>query len=126
MRQLLGFGVVGLAASLLNFAVYYLLVFLSFHHLVASPIGYIAGTGLAYVLNTHLVFTKAVEIQGRLVRYVVMDGLALFSLLLILQAMVEVGLSPLDAYPLSVVVIFLGKYFLARGFVFPSDRDAVS
>jgi len=57
-KQFFKFGIVGISNTLISLAIYYLLVFLNVHYIIANTAGFIVSVINAYYWNSKYVFKK--------------------------------------------------------------------
>lgn len=62
--QFLKFGIVGISNTLVSLMVYYFLIHLSVHYIIANTMGFIAGVLNAYYWNNRYVFEKKKNISA--------------------------------------------------------------
>ena len=61
VKQFLKFGVVGLSNTLISLGIYYLLLFIGIHYLVANIIAFVTGVCNAYFWNSRFVFKNRTD-----------------------------------------------------------------
>lgn len=116
-----GFVLAGVSATALNLAIFYLLISSGLHHSLAAAIGYFSGTGLAYLVNRVIAFRPDSVVRFAVLRYFLVDTVALLVLLLALEGLVSLGISPAVANPIAVFTVFLLKYVAVSRLVFLGD-----
>jgi len=120
--QFFKFGLVGVLNTLIFFGIYYGLLFLDVHYILANVIAFIVSTLNAFLLNRKFVF-KPDEKKSKVAQFVKVYALYLFTLLLnsgLLFLQVEkIGISEYIAPVLNMFVTIplnfvLNKYWAFR------------
>lgn len=125
-RQFVGFVLAGGAATLVNYTLFLVLLFLNVNYLLASAIGYASGIALSFAINRKIVFRAESAATGQLVRYFIAYGMALVAQLLLLEMLVRLGVVVFLANGIAIVVVLVANFFLIRAWVFGKQfqRDA--
>jgi len=112
------FGIVGTINTLVFFAIYYGLLFLGAHYILAHTSGFLIATGNAFYLNRKFVF-KPDESKSKVKQLIKVFGVYFFSLLLgiaLLTLMVEViGISERIA-PILILFVTIPLNFVLNEF----------
>ncbi len=114
--QLARYGVVGIANSLIGFAIYVIAVELGVQYLLASALAYAIGSVNGYVLNRRWTFDAgSVSHASSATRYAAVQLVAVVSNLGLLFALVHLlGVEKVVAQAIVVVVIFLATFVANR------------
>lgn len=121
LPRLVRFGAVGVVNTLLDVALFTLLVGLLHWHVVpANILSYGAGILCSFALNSRWTFAEFGGTPGALQRFArfVASSLAAMGLSTLLVVVLALAMDPLLAKAISVVVGFLANYAMARRFVF--------
>jgi putative flippase GtrA len=122
MRRTLGelflFGLVGVANTLVSYAVFALLLRARLHYAAATLLGGVAGLLLGFQLNGALVFGN--RDHRRFPRFVA-AFMTLYVLNVGLQKLLHSRVEPYLAGALATAICFPVSYGLNRGFVFRQD-----
>lgn len=113
-----GFLVAGGAATVLNFAIFAVLLWLGSGHLVASAIGYVTGIALSFTINRRFVFQARTRRVSQLFRYVAIYLLALLMQLSLLSLGVQAGGDPLAVNAIALLIVVSVTYIAVRFMVF--------
>lgn len=125
LRRPLIFGLVGVANTLVDLAVFFVLVHLGLGPLLANPIAFAAGAANSYLLNSRITFRarEGYVLKRRILRF---GGVTLVSLG-VAQAALFVGVSlhwPLLAAKIAAIAATFGVgYVLNKLFVFRVAAD---
>jgi len=115
--QLVRFGIVGVANTLISLAVYQLLLFAGVWYLVAAPLGYMAGLLNGYVFNRSWTFKSQDSMRARMSYVVIqMGGAGLTSLLVFL--FVDAGLNRTVAFAVATVPVVICTFAANRAWTF--------
>ena len=60
-KQFIKFGIVGISNTVISLVIYYVLVFLNLHYIVANAVGFAVSVLNAYYWNNKFVFKKSTE-----------------------------------------------------------------
>lgn len=112
--QLTRYGVVGVANSVIGFAIYAVAVKLGVQYLLASALAYAIGSVNGYVLNRRWTFPGASTVSSAS-RYAGVQLAALLSNLVLLFGLVHVlGVEKIIGQAIVVVIIFLATFVANR------------
>jgi putative flippase GtrA len=116
VAQLAKYGVVGIANSLIGFAIYVAAVKLGVQYLLASALAYAIGSVNGYVLNRRWTFQAAsVSRATSIPRYAAVALTAIVGNLVLLYALVHLlGVEKIIAQAIVVVIIFLATFVANR------------
>lgn len=117
-RQFVGFVLAGGAATLVNYTLFLVLLFLNMNYLLASAIGYASGIALSFAINRKIVFRSESAATSQIVRYFIAYGMALVAQLLLLEMLVRLGIPILFANACAIVVVLIANFFVIRRWVF--------
>ena len=120
----MGFVAAGGTATLINYALFVLLYWAGVNYLIASAIGYVSGIAISFTINKRLVFTDSHKHPRQFVRYTGIYLVALAAQLGLLEIGVRLGLDPLIANAIALVVVVVGNFFVIRRFVFTATNEA--
>jgi putative flippase GtrA len=114
--QLAKYGVVGVANSLIGFAIYAAAVKLGVQYLLASTLAYAIGSLNGYVLNRRWTFAAgALSHASSATRYAAVQVGALLGNLVLLYCLVHLlGVEKIFAQAIVVVVVFLATFAANR------------
>ena len=117
------FALVGALATLLNYAVFYVLYTWAYvHYNVASASGYIAGVFLGFTLNRSFTFEYRRRGISVLLSYVAVYAASLILSLLFLSLLVEaIGMDPRIGNVLAICLSTLTNFIGCHYFVFDDD-----
>ena len=119
IRQLARFLAVGGIATLLNSAIFYGLVWMGAHYRLSMAIGFIAGAGLAYLLNSRFTFDAAGWSLVAATRYLAVNLFSLVAGVACLTTLVEgLGCGLLLAGFLVICLTTCLNFIGSRLFVF--------
>jgi putative flippase GtrA len=121
-RQILGYGLVSLAALALDLAIYLGLTALALYPAAAAVIGYGAGLAGHFVLSSRVVFDVAAtgKSDGRLASEFALSGLGGLVITAATVALLTdfAGLAPIYAKAAAVAVSFVAVFLWRRAIVF--------
>ena len=118
----MGFVAAGGTATVINYALFALLYWAGMNYLLASAIGYVSGIAVSYTINKLLVFTDSTTRSRQFLRYTVIYLIALVAQLGLLEIGVRVGLGPLVANAIALVIVVVVNFFVIRRFVFTTTE----
>lgn len=118
VRRFVGFALAGGAATILNYTVFISLLLADVHYLAASGIGYVSGIIVSFGINRRLIFKARGAAAPQLVLYTLAYGLALVAQLALLEVLVRLGLMPMIANGVALLVVVVANYFVIKKFVF--------
>ena len=116
MPKFFGFLIAGGVATIFNFTVFAILLWLGTGPYFSSATGYLSGIAVSYLINTRLVFTTGA--RPRVFTYYFIYLLALMLQLSLLTVLLFVGVSPLPANSMAIVVIVVVNYLVMKKLVF--------
>jgi putative flippase GtrA len=116
VAQLAKYGVVGVANSLIGFAIYAVAVNLGVEYLLASAVAYAIGSVNGYVLNRRWTFQAAAVSQATSIpRYAAVQLTAILGNLVLLYTLVHLlGVEKIIAQAIVVVIVFLATFVANR------------
>jgi putative flippase GtrA len=118
-KQLVKYGLVGAANTLISFAVFYVLhKLLGVNYKIANPIAYVSGMLNGFYFNKKWTFKSDGSLKREAVLFLAVNGVSLLTQYLIITMLVEkMGQDPLHAQVVgtlcSICINFLGQKFLA-------------
>ena len=118
LKQLVGFVVAGGIATVVNFALFSVLLFSGVHYLVASALGYVSGILVSFAINRRFIFKSTGDSRAQLVRYTLIYLAAMLAQLALLEALVRLGVEPFFANAFALLVVVVVNFFVIRRFVF--------
>ena len=113
-----GFIAAGGTATVVNYALFVALYWGGVGYLVASAIGYVAGIAISFVINRRLVFRSRGSKRQEAPRYVIAYLGALVVQLALLEVFVRLGLDPLIANAVALIIVVVLNFFVIRRVVF--------
>lgn len=113
-----GFIAAGGTATVVNYALFVALYWGGVGYLVASAIGYVAGIAISFVINRRLVFRSRGSKRQEVPRYVIAYLGALVVQLTLLEVFVRLGLDPLIANAVALIIVVVLNFFVIRRVVF--------
>ena len=120
-----GFIAAGGTATVINYSIFLVLYWLGIGYLLASGIGYVTGIAVSFIINRRLVFRSRGSKRQEAPRYVIAYLGALVVQLALLEAFVRLGLDPLIANGLALIIVVVVNFFVIRRIVFrPSESPA--
>jgi len=124
LKQFIKFGIVGVSNTLISLAVYYLLVFLGMHYLIAHAIAFVLSVLNAYYWNRKYVFDSAKQnTKNQLVKIYIAYGATFLLSLLLLFLMIDIlDISHLIAPLINLAITVPLNFLLNKFWVF---RQAV-
>ena len=125
LRTFVGFVVAGGLATVINYSLFASLYWLGVNYLAASAIGYVSGIAVSFSINKLFVFTDSTTQRGQFLRYTLIYVAALGVQLALLEAGVRLGLDPLVANAIALVIVVIGNYFVIRRFVFSTPHPSL-
>lgn len=117
-REFVGFFLAGGAATLVNYAVFLVLLILNVQYLVASAMGFLSGIGVSFTINRLYVFTNRTSSKARFVRYMAAYLVALTVQLFLLETSVQLGVRPEISNIVAILIVVVVNFFVVRKFVF--------
>ncbi len=121
MGTFVGFIAAGGTATVVNYALFAVLYWWGLNYLLASAVGYVSGIVVSYTINKVLVFAGSPAPPRQFVRYLVVYLGALVVQLGLLELGVRLGLDPLIANAVALVIVVIGNYFVIRRVVFSAQ-----
>ena len=120
MRHLIGFGIVGIITTILNYCLFMALVILGLHYLLASAVGWFAGVLASYVLNRTFTFVvrgpmNLREFSSFVGVYVAQLLLAWAGYIIMIEGF-QISLTP--AYLVNAVVVTVFNFSFMKLHVF--------
>ena len=122
LGRFVGFVAAGGTATVINYALFALLYWAGMNYLLASAIGYVSGIAVSFTINKLLVFTDSTTPSRQFIRYTVIYLIALVAQLGLLEIGVRVGLGPLVANAIALVIVVVVNFFVIRRFVFTTTE----
>ena len=116
MSKFFGFVFAGGVATLLNFTVFVLLLWIGVGPYVSSATGYLSGIALSYLINTRMVF--ATRTRPSVFAYYFIYFLALMLQLCLLYALLLFGVNPLAANSIAIAIVVVVNYLVMKRFLF--------
>ena len=120
--RFLGFVAAGGSATIINYALFAVLYWAGLNYLVASAIGYVSGIAVSFTINKRLVFTDSTTQPRQFLRYTAIYLVALLAQLGLLEAGVRLGLDPLIANAIALVIVVVVNFFVIRRYVFTTRK----
>lgn len=117
-REFVGFFLAGGVATLVNYAVFLVLLILNVQYLVASAMGFLSGIGVSFTINRLYVFTNRTSSKARFVRYMAAYLVALTVQLFLLETSVQLGVRPEISNIVAILIVVVVNFFVVRKFVF--------
>ena len=124
LGRFVGFVAAGGTATVINYALFALLYWAGLNYLLASALGYVSGIAVSFIINKLLVFTDATAQSRQFLRYTAIYLVALVAQLGLLEIGVRVGLDPLVANAIALVIVVVVNFFVIRRFVFTTTEAA--
>ena len=121
MRQFARFLVVGVANTLISFAVYVLLVTLETPYVAAAPLAFAAGAVNGYVFNRRWTFAARDSTRARALYVAVQAGGAISTTLLVLLFVRVAGVDRIPAYLAAIAPVTVSTFVANRLWTF-ADR----
>jgi putative flippase GtrA len=119
VRQLIRFGVVGCANTVLSWCAYALLAWLGVHYLLASAIAWILGALNSYLLNRRWTFRSRARHAPEVVRFALVQGGGLALDVMLLDALTrDAGVQHLLAQALVYPATMIATFLLSRHWAF--------
>lgn len=119
----MGFVAAGGTATVINYALFATLYWVGVNYLLASALGYVSGIAVSFTINKLLVFRDSAKRSGQFLRYTAIYLVALGAQLGLLELGVQLGLDPLIANAIALMIVVLANFFVIRRFVFASDHE---
>jgi putative flippase GtrA len=121
-RQLVRFGIVGVANTLISFVSYRLLLAVGLVYLAAAPLAWAAGAVNGYIFNRRWTFAARDTTRARILYLLVAAaGAGTLDLLVLLFAR-GAGLPKVEAFLAAVPIVTVSTFAANRIWTF-SDRD---
>jgi len=121
MKQIRSFLYVGIAATLVDFILYSLLVgFDITNYMIAIVIGYLSGFLISFFLTRRYVFST-IRIEKVHHEFFVVAGITLVGLLLnllIVYVLTNIAVDSYTARAIAIAIVFFFNYFARKGFVY--------
>ena len=124
LGRFVGFVAAGGTATVINYALFAVLFWAGMNYLLASAIGYVSGIAVSFTINKLLVFTDSNTPSRQFLRYTVIYLIALVAQLGLLEIGVRVGLGPLVANAIALVIVVVLNFFVIRRFVFTTTETS--
>ena len=122
LGRFIGFVAAGGTATVINYTLFALLYWAGVNYLLASAIGYVSGIAVSFTINKLLVFRDSKKQPRQFLRYTAIYLVALVAQLGLLELGVRLGLDPLIANAIALVIVVVGNFFVIRRLVFtPTD-----
>ncbi len=121
--RFVGFVAAGGTATVINYALFATLYWSGVNYLLASALGYVSGIAVSFTINKLLVFRDSSKRSGQFLRYTAIYLVALGAQLGLLELGVRLGLDPLIANAIALVIVVMANFFVIRRFVFASDHE---
>ena len=122
LGRFVGFVAAGGTATVINYTLFALLYWAGVNYLLASALGYVSGIVVSFTINKLLVFRDAEKQPRQFLRYTLIYLVALGAQLGLLELGVRLGLDPLIANAVALVIVVVGNFFVIRRLVFtPTD-----
>ena len=116
--RFVGFVAAGGTATVINYTLFALLYWAGVNYLLASALGYVSGIAISFAINKLLVFRDSTGQSGQFLRYTGIYLVALVAQLGLLELGVRLGLGPLIANAIALLVVVVMNFFVIRRFVF--------
>ena len=118
--QFITFNIIGVLNVVLTLALYFLLIFLGWHHLLALAAEYAFGICFSFFMNKRYTFKiRSKATPAMFGRMLTTYGLLfLCNLVLLATAVDMLGINPYLAQPLCFAVLMIAAFFLQKLFVF--------
>lgn len=118
LATFIGFVAAGGTATIVNYALFAGLYWAGVNYLLASALGYVSGIAVSFAINKLFVFANAPHQRGQFARYTAIYLGALGVQLGLLELGVRLGLDPLFANAVALIIVVIGNFFIIRRFVF--------
>lgn len=120
MKEFIGFGIAGAAATALNYLIFLWLLNLGFDHFFAAAIGYQSGIAVSFLVNRRFVYQKKGRVRTGYVfgKYWLIYSMALPVQLGLLGILVFLEFEPAFANLLSIGAVLILNFLFIRRFVF--------
>ena len=118
-----GFVAAGGTATVINYALFVLLYWAGMNYLIASTLGYVSGIVVSFTINRYLVFRDSEKQPRQFLRYTAIYLVALVAQLGLLELGVRLGLDPLVANAIALVIVVIANFFVIRRFVFSRGNN---
>ena len=122
LGRFVGFVAAGGTATVVNYALFATLYWAGMNYLLASALGYVSGIAVSYTINKVLVFKDSTTQTHQFLRYTAIYLVALAVQLGLLELGVRLGLDPLIANAIALVIVVVMNFFVIRSFVFFPDK----
>jgi putative flippase GtrA len=125
MIELIKYGFWGVITTIFNLFLFYLMIYVGMHYIVANVFSYFLAIILSFYLNKHYVFKRNIEKSGWITftKFVVVRIISIVidsSMLVFLVSFLEISLIPAKIF-LSILII-VGTYIINRLFVFEVSK----
>ena len=129
--RFVGFVAAGGTATVINYTLFALLYWAGVNYLLASALGYVSGIVVSFTINKLLVFRDSEKQPRQFLRYTAIYLVALGAQLGLLELGVRLGLDPLIANAVALVIVVMANFFVIQRFVFsagisPNHDDPTS
>ena len=125
LKQFIKFGIVGASNTLIFLAIYYLLVFLGVHYILANVIGFVVSVCNAYYWNSRKVF-KAQGGKSAVIRTFAAYGATTLLSTGLMFVMVDVfGISQYIAPIINLFITIPANFVLNKLWVFRSKKEKI-
>ncbi len=119
MRQFIFYLASGVSAAVVDFGMYYLLLYLGAWYVTANLVGGVLGFFAAFLLNKYAVFHKNNDFMKHLGRYFVVDLFNVLLLTLIMYVLVDFwSVDPRISKVISYIPVILWNFFVYKFFVY--------
>ena len=118
LGRFVGFVAAGGTATVINYTLFALLYWAGMNYLFASALGYVSGIAVSFTINKLVVFRDSAAQSGQFLRYTAIYLVALVAQLGLLELGVRLGLDPLIANAIALVIVVVGNFFVIRRLVF--------
>ena len=120
-RPVVRYALSGGTATVVNFGVFLALHSIQPAYRASVFVGYISGTGVAYVISRIWVFRSVGPVPRESVKFVLLDLVALFFQLVFLDCLIFLGLEIPIGNGIAILIVASLKYFAAKHLVFRSN-----
>lgn len=122
-RKEFRFALVGIANTLITYAVYVLLVYFGIHYMVSMGSVYVLGVVMGYIMNRRFTFKSRKKPAAEFGRYIIVYIGAFAAGMILLYCMVDVlGIREYEAGIINICFLAVLSWFGHELFTFKSEK----
>ncbi|MHB1315840.1 MAG: GtrA family protein [Christensenellales bacterium] len=127
IKQFIKFGLVGLSNTLISLGVYYLLVYLNVHYILANIAGFLVSVLNAYYWNSRYVFPKGSQKRRSafLKCFVAYGFTFLLGTLLLFLMVDQIGISDKVAPIINLCITIPANFLLNKVWAFKEENEVL-